>query len=231
DGTTESMPHPFHGKPKHEWCGHAAWWFIFRRSIITRDRKIRFPAGAHPIEDTVFSFLLFNQVRRYGEVDEPLVHYRQHDAMVTKLSEGPKRESYVRSAAICLDRLAWFAISNAEVRRLGKNHACGAYMHWLIGHATSINQAPLKLAMHTRLLLYWWQSIHTCKRVAFPRIRERIGRFLLQRKVTRSGRVTIKLCKIPLLSLRIKERGFACWLAHWRTQAPEEPTREVGTPD
>ncbi|MES2982580.1 MAG: glycosyltransferase family 2 protein [Verrucomicrobiota bacterium] len=108
DGTRSLYPYPESSRELRRMNGHAAWWYLFKRSILTDHPHVRFPIGAHPHEDTTFSFMLYTYCLRSRYLPQGYLLYRQHEGMVMQQINSSKQEQNRRSAAICVCALVEF---------------------------------------------------------------------------------------------------------------------------
>ncbi len=187
DGREELCCNPYKDKHIRNWGGGPAWLYIFKRSLAEKHPDIRFPVGAHPDEDVIFSFMLFSYVKKSAAVDEPLLFYRQHANMCTNRVRLDKQEECFRSLVICLDSLRKFMRNHRSVAIVRDD----AYISLIL---TLIDQAHEKMQ---RRLKDFPLRIQYIIRMYI------IRRFFFRCKITSSGRLMIKVCKIPLLSIRV----------------------------
>ncbi len=99
---------------------YTAWSYMFRKKLLTDHPDIMFPANAHPIEDTAFSFALSCVAKRFTYIYEPLLYYRQHSEMVMAKIKGEKKEQFVESNIICLKYIKEFWKNNKKIRKRNK---------------------------------------------------------------------------------------------------------------
>lgn len=186
DGDGEYLRHPFHGLVRDDWPGCAAWYYMFRRQLVVDHPELRFPAGAHPMEDGVFSFMLMSLAGPHGEVAEALIHYRQHQDMRMERVHDDGSAAYIRSLGICIDRLVVFMQKHDELsdaRKLAGRH----FVDWMAEAAEKCpGSGMLRLSLRSR----WYR--------AKPELMDR----LIQKKTTSSGRLIIKIMRAPVLWIR-----------------------------
>lgn len=176
-GKRELYPYCERHRKLHDMLGHAAWWYMFKGELLSKHPEVRFPEGAHPHEDSTFSFMLITFCKTHRYVVKALLDYRQHDGMVMRQVSGAKREQHQRSSELCLVALSDF-----------------------------YQELPRDLANRRRIpyedlaMLFW---LYSRPRMLPFRVRTRlqclvVGRFLFRRKFTRSGRMIVKVCGIPV---------------------------------
>jgi len=172
---------PFFYKELHDWPGHAAWWFMFKRQLIVDHPEVRFPERIHPVEDTVFSFMLFSFSKTFEYVNEPLLYYRNHsDSVMVKGVE--MRDSRLFSSIVsCIDNLVLFMGKDKEYFSARKDAYRGLLLQLAqLAHDVGYNLYQFPLRQYLLIL------------------RCRIVRFVFREKTTKSGRLIIKIFKIPI---------------------------------
>lgn len=159
----------------------AAWWFIFRRQIIIDHPTVRFPVGAHPHEDTTFSFMLLTLSRTFSYTKENLINYRQHPNMVMRQISKSKRKQNLRSIVICLDKIKAFLVEYPEFYLSRKDAFNGLYY-----------------ALTRKNIL------HLPLRYSLPLFSMNVSFFVYRKKITKSGYLQIKVFKFPVFRKKIK---------------------------
>ena len=157
--------------------GHAAWWYLFKRSIITQHPEIRFPEGAHPHEDTTFSFMLYTYSESFRYLPKPYIYYRQHGDMVSNLGNKKNPDKHRKSSAACLIALHRFYRSldkNLAIERRRAYYRLADYF-W--------NSASLELIPFT---------------IGWSLMKRRIFKVFYQNEITKSNNRIIKVMKIPI---------------------------------
>ncbi len=190
EGRCEIYRCPHQHKRQRHWQGHAAWWFILKRSLLVEHPDIRFPEGAHPVEDTVFSFMLFSYVRKYAYIDEPLIYYRQHRDMRMRRIHSDKKQDYLQSITICFDRMRQFMREHPDIRRR-RERAHTIMLSNLVYEACDITHQTLADFPY---------------RIRWFVITRRIKSFIISIKITNSDRLLLKIFKIPVFRKKVSER-------------------------
>lgn len=177
DGSRKAYPYPERHRAVGRMHGHAAWWYLFRRSIVAERPELRFPVGAHPHEDTTFSFMLFSHCRNGRYLPQACLAYRQHDGMVMRQVETTKRGQYRRSAALCLDALLEFYKTLPLCLKKQRRDAFFVLSAVFFRMAGAQQVSP-GARRHFRM--------------------RRVRRFLHQSKRTASGRLLVKVLGVPV---------------------------------
>lgn len=168
--------YPERHKDLKDMCGHAAWWYLFKREILIKDPRIKFPEGAHPHEDTAFSFMLISHCKKAEYISKELIYYRQHENMVMNQIKYEKKEQNARSASICVVTLFDFFASLENSSSAIRRHAFNNLLGYLSSEAGK--GMPFRIRLHL--------------------IQQSIKRFIFQKKITQSDHLIIKVFKIPI---------------------------------
>lgn len=184
DDKQKTYYYPERHKELQLMCGHAAWWYLFRREITCLNPQIRFPIGAHPHEDTTFSFMLITYCRKHRFIPQELIYYRQHDNMVMQQIQNKKREQNSRSAAICIHHLINFFAAHDKQTQEERKKAYTQLLGFLLEETSTY-----KLPKDVRRYL----------------LRLKIQNFLYRDKITQSNHRIIKICKIPVFRKSYKK--------------------------
>jgi len=176
----EKFRYPEFSKPLHEMCGHAAWWYLIKREIITKNHDVRFPVGAHPHEDSTFSFFLFTYCIKHQYLQRELIYYRQHEDMIMRQISTSKSKQEKMSAAICCDALYKFYKKLSSDKKASRKKAFTGLLSFFISASDSFFKLPTNIQ---RIILI-----------------KKLQRFMYQSKVTRANKLLVKICKIPVFS-------------------------------
>jgi glycosyltransferase involved in cell wall biosynthesis len=165
-------------KPLNLMCGHAAWWYLFRRDIVAENYNIRFPEGCHPHEDTTFSFFLITYCKNHRYLQRELIYYRQHENMIMNNIFGSKRVQSERSAATCAIALSEFFKNLPSVTKIKRYKSFNELLVHFINSTGSLRELPFRLAVRV-----------TMKKLQF---------FVFRSKITQSNHYLVKVFKVPV---------------------------------
>lgn len=174
----ETYHYPDRHKPLQRMCGHAAWWYLFKRDIIAENYDLRFPVGPHPHEDTTFSFFLITYCKNHQHFQRELIYYRQHEDMIMNQISSTKIKQANMSAALCLKALHKFYKKLPSEKKASRKQAFNDLEDFFVNS-----------------LDIFWQLQTTIKRRI---IILKLQRFIYRSKITQSNHLLIKICKIPV---------------------------------
>ena len=174
----ETYHYPDRHKPLEMMCGHAAWWYLFKRDIIAENHNLRFPVGAHPHEDTTFSFFLITYCKNHQYLQRELIYYRQHDDMIMNRISGPKAKQAYQSAARCLVALHQFYKKLPSEKKASRKQAFNDLTDFFA----------------SCLDIFWQLPTIIQRRIIILKLQH----FIYRSKITQSNHLLIKICKIPV---------------------------------
>ncbi len=177
-------------KPLSHMCGHAAWWYLFRRQLLLDHPELRFPEGPHPHEDTTFSFMLFTFCESSARLHAPCIYYRQHEQMVTKSVGCAGSGAYADSAVLCLGILCDFYASLPRHFKKKRYRAFLGLANYFASYCPKGEQPAMLRKM---------------RRV------DRFRRFIFTSKITKSNRHIIRVLGMPVWFCRRSQASCRIW--------------------
>ncbi len=184
NGSLEYYQNLFREREINDFTGHAAWWALIKKEVITTNKNIRFVSDAHPGEDTVFMFKVFSNAKTYARLKEPVLNYRQHsDSVMAKMKTNKCKLTH--SSILCL-------IDLEEFEKEISTDRMGAYNKLRNFFLRSISLRHLDVHDDFNKSLF--------KKI----IAANITRFIFYKKITKNSRLLVKVCKIPVCNIRLK---------------------------
>lgn len=174
----ETYHYPDRHKPLQKMCGHAAWWYLFKRDVIAENYDLRFPVGAHPHEDTTFSFFLITYCKNHQYLQRELIYYRQHEDMIMNQISGAKIKQASMSAALCLVALHKFYKKLSSEKKASRKQAFNDLTDFFASSLDAFLRLPTNIQRRIIIL--------------------KLQRFIYRSKITQSNHLLIKICKIPV---------------------------------
>ncbi len=170
---------------------HTAWSYLFRRALITPFPEAKFPENISQGEDSVFSLLLMFLAARFSYIHEPLINYRQHENMVSRLKNDHEQQAYVTSSIAAFEYVKNFWLKYPKLTKSQANkERFIAYFDGLSSQIEKYQGSSHCLKLPKSLLLY--------QKIVKP-----LSQFFFKQKVS-NNKLSVKICRITLFKRRIR---------------------------
>ncbi len=175
---------------------YTTWNLFFKNKYLKRYPEIRFPMNTHPMEDTAFNFMISNIVKNKSYLPKALLYYRQHDGMVTSRKNiENKKTNFLISCQNAINTISDFIKKHPELNR--KN----IFFDNIIKINNHCKNITGKKAITYKELF----RIFPTKKIKII-LNIPIIKFFYQKKISKSGKLIIKILKIPVYHSKIDKK-------------------------